>query len=113
MFTSNTSGDNYCFECRTNKPNTGKLSTGDMPLPSFGKQEGWICPVCGRGVAPWVDVCPCQKDAGVINVTTTTESVDLSKYYTLINDITVPEAKLESADLLEGDVDAKDFNCPN
>ena len=21
---------------------------------------GWICPVCGRGVAPDVGVCPCQ-----------------------------------------------------
>ena len=31
------------------------------PFPQgFGKQEGWICPVCGRGVAPWADYCPCQ-----------------------------------------------------
>jgi hypothetical protein len=73
----------------------GGLSNCDMPLPQgFGKQEGWICPVCGRGVAPWVDVCPCRQDAGVINVTTTAELVDLSKYYTLINDGMVPEAKL-------------------
>jgi hypothetical protein len=70
-------------------------SNCDIPMPQgFGEQKGWICPVCGRGVAPWVDSCPCQKDVGIINVTTTTESVDLSKYYTLINDGTTPEAKL-------------------
>ena len=28
----------------------------------FGKQEGWICPVCGRGVSPWMDFCPCKSD---------------------------------------------------
>lgn len=23
--------------------------------------EGWTCPVCGRGLAPWVAVCPCHE----------------------------------------------------
>ena len=23
--------------------------------------EGWKCPVCGNGLAPWVSVCPCHK----------------------------------------------------
>ena len=22
--------------------------------------EGWICPICGRGLAPWVAECPCH-----------------------------------------------------
>ena len=40
-----------------------KPSNCDIPLPQgFGEQKGWICPVCGRGVAPWVDYCPCQSD---------------------------------------------------
>ncbi len=94
---TNTTGGNYhCQSCgHAVNDLLYRPSNCDMPLPQgFGKQEGWICPVCGRGVAPWVDVCPCQKDAGVINVTTTTESVDLNKYYTLINDGTIPEAKL-------------------
>ena len=44
----------------------------DMSLSQgFGKQEGWICPVCGRGVASWIDVCPCQNDTDVANITTT------------------------------------------
>ena len=21
---------------------------------------GWICPVCGKGVAPWASTCPCK-----------------------------------------------------
>ena len=60
---TNSIGGNYhCLNCGhavndlVNRP-----SNCDMPLPQgFGKQEGWICPVCGRGVAPWVDYCPCQ-----------------------------------------------------
>lgn len=23
------------------------------------KMEGWICPVCGSGISPWVVICPC------------------------------------------------------
>jgi hypothetical protein len=23
-------------------------------------ENGWICPVCGRGVSPSVQVCPCR-----------------------------------------------------
>ena len=96
----NTTGGNYhCPSCNTCVNDLVYRPSEWKPFPrDFGKQEGWICPVCGRGVAPWMDTCPCQKDAGVINVTTTTETmdidVDLTKYYTLINDGTVPEAKL-------------------
>ena len=27
-------------------------------------KEGWICPICGRALAPWVPECPCR---GVTN----------------------------------------------
>lgn len=97
---STTGGNEYCPKCSFSVNDlVYRPSNCDMPLPQgFGKQEGWICPVCGRGVAPWVDYCPCRKDAGVINITTTTNpmdiDVDLTKYYTLTNDGTVPEAKL-------------------
>lgn len=39
---------------------------GGIPTPQgFGEQKGWICPVCGRGVAPWVDYCPCQINRNI------------------------------------------------
>ena len=93
----NTIGGNYhCPTCGVGVNDlVYRPSNCDIPIPQdFGVQKGWICPICGRGVSPWADTCPCQKDAGVTNVTTTTEPVDLSKYYTLINDGTVPEARL-------------------
>ena len=93
----NTLGGNYCCENCGHAVNdlVYRPSNCDMPTPqSFGEMRGWICPVCGRGMAPWVSYCPCQIDAGASSVTTGTGSIDLSKYYTLVNDGTVPEAKL-------------------
>ena len=60
----------YCPECEY--PNMHKASNCDMPAPQgFGEQKGWICPVCGRGVAPWVDYCPCQINKNITWVTGT------------------------------------------
>lgn len=94
-----TGGNYYCQSCNTVVNDlVYRPSNCDIPMPQgFGEQKGWICPVCGRGVAPWVDVCPCQKDAGVINVTTTTEPVitSLSEYAKILNEgIETPEAYL-------------------
>ena len=48
----------------------------DTSLPQdFDKKEGWICPVCGRGIAPWVDYCPCQINR---NITWATGNVQTS-----------------------------------
>lgn len=42
-------------------------SNCDMPLPEgFGKSTGWICPVCGRGLAPWTSFCPCKGSGSQI-----------------------------------------------
>ena len=97
---TNTIGGCYiCEECGFEindlvyRPFNRSESKPFVPQDS-GKQEGWICPVCGRGVAPWLSVCPCQDEAGVINVTTTTEVVDLSKYYTWPDGQVPLEAKL-------------------
>jgi hypothetical protein len=28
----------------------------------MNNREGWVCPLCGRGVAPDVKVCPCVSE---------------------------------------------------
>ena len=34
----------------------------DMPLPDgFNMQYGWICPKCGKVLAPWMNECDCYK----------------------------------------------------
>lgn len=67
---------NYCSECE--RP---KISTCDMPLPGFGKQDGWICPVCGRGLSPWTSFCPCQgSEMKITYGTSTGTNMDPSVY---------------------------------
>ena len=52
-----------------------KQQNCDTSLPQdFDKKEGWICPVCGRGVAPWVDYCPCKIDGNITWVATTVQT---------------------------------------
>lgn len=91
MFTSSTNGDNICFECKKNSYNNSHIyipNNCDIPMPQgFGKQEGWICPVCGRGVAPWVDYCPCQSDFKITYGTSTGGDVDLSEYQDMMDRI--------------------------
>ena len=73
FFASHTDGAEICWDCYMKdyddyvKNNfsealqTGRVSNCDIPMPQgFGEQKGWICPVCGRGVAPWTDYCPCK-----------------------------------------------------
>lgn len=78
----NTTGGNYhCPSCNmTINDLVYRPSNCDMPLPQgFGKQEGWICPVCGRGLAPWTSFCPCQSDWKITYGTGTAGDVDLSE----------------------------------
>ena len=47
----------------------------DTSLPQdFDKKEGWICPVCERGIAQWVDYCPCKIDGNITWVATTVQT---------------------------------------
>lgn len=38
---------------------------------------GWICPVCGSGIAPWVNKCPCMNVMKITN--DISEEIDWSK----------------------------------
>jgi DNA-directed RNA polymerase subunit RPC12/RpoP len=80
-------GNYRCQECgHAMNDLINRPSSCDIPMPQdFGKQEGWVCPVCGRGVAPWVDVCPCQGSEMKITYGTGTLNLpeyDLTKYTT-------------------------------
>lgn len=41
---------------------TGSNTTGTVQLPNLPalSAQGWICPVCSRGVAPSATWCPCR-----------------------------------------------------
>ena len=65
---NSTTGGNYtCQKCGMEVNDlVYRPQNCDRTLPQdFGKKEGWICPVCGRGLAPWVDCCPCQIDRNI------------------------------------------------
>ena len=76
----NTTGGNYhCPSCNMAVNDlVYRPSNCDIPMPQgFGEQKGWICPVCGRGVAPWVDYCPCQIDRNITYVSGTNAYTNL------------------------------------
>lgn len=79
---STTGGCSHCPSCGfAINDLVYRPSNCDMPLPQgFGKQVGWICPVCGRGMSPWADSCPCQSSFKITYGTTTDNNVDLSMY---------------------------------
>ena len=86
---STTGGNYHCPSCG-HAVNDGvyRPSNCDMPMPQgFGEQKGWICPVCGRGLSPWVDFCPCQGSEIKITYGTTVseeELYGLNDYYGLL-----------------------------
>ena len=81
----NTTGGNYhCPSCNTVVNDLVYRPSEWKPFPheGFGEQKGWICPVCGRGVAPWVDYCPCQINRGITYAsgTGTYTNLDLKEF---------------------------------
>lgn len=55
--------DNIPFISTTGTPTTSET----INPPKVGGSYGWICPVCGRGNAPWNSCCPCKN--GSIEIT--------------------------------------------
>ena len=62
FFNTGINSDATLCECPITHP-------GKMENPLFPKEEtpskgmlGWICPVCGRGMSPFSDSCPCTID---------------------------------------------------
>lgn len=84
-----TTGGNYhCQSCNMAVNDLVYRPSEWKPFPQdFGKQEGWICPVCGRGVAPWTSFCPCQSDFKITYGTGTGGDVDLSEYQDMMDRI--------------------------
>ena len=79
---STTGGNHHCPSCGYGV-NDGlyRPSNCEIPMPQgFGEQKGWICPVCGRGLAPWVDYCPCQGSEIKITYGTTKTEGELYGY---------------------------------
>lgn len=79
---ANTTGGNYhCPSCNVAVNDLVYRPSEWKPFPheGFGEQKGWLCPVCGRGVAPWVDYCPCQSDLK-ITYGTSMETIDPFTY---------------------------------
>ena len=92
-----------CYHCPTCGFGVNDLvfrsSNCEIPMPQgFGEQNGWICPVCGRGLAPWVDYCPCQSNFKITYETSTDGTYDVESYLEQARQY-VERAK---ADLLEG-----------
>lgn len=52
------------------KINTGTSTTGGSTSVTYDIKYGWVCPVCGRGVAPDQPVCPCHGEYKYIPVPT-------------------------------------------
>ncbi len=59
----------HCFACNAW---VGHMSTSHMcgvfhpttvtispPLPQW--RDGWVCPVCNKGISPDINICPCTE----------------------------------------------------
>jgi DNA-directed RNA polymerase subunit RPC12/RpoP len=55
-----------CNDC------TAPCAPKPKPIPALPPhQQGWQCPKCGRGNAPWNATCPCGPEFHVITTTGT------------------------------------------
>lgn len=55
-------------------------------------REGWICPKCGKALAPWMSECPCNYI-----------SLEVTSNYTINMDVSIPNFELNEK--AKGDLD--------
>ena len=92
-----TGGNEYCPKCGLAINDlVYRPSNCDLPMPqSFGDQKGWICPVCGRGLAPWTSCCPCMSTREIVyNSKTDEEIFSLNGTDSIINGVVDLEVKI-------------------
>lgn len=69
--TANSTGEKHCWcvDCRGGTSehiiHAWEVHRED-PAPTPAPPAGWVCPVCGRGLSPWMGVCPCMPWIGSI-----------------------------------------------
>lgn len=93
----NTTGGNYhCPSCNMAINDLVYRPSEWKPFPQdFGKQEGWICPVCGRGLSPWTSFCPCQgSEMKITYGTSTGGDYDIKEYLDYMNNYNNEDLKL-------------------
>lgn len=52
----------------------GLYNPDESHIPSY-VQYGWVCPLCGRSLAPHVDSCPCSQNIKITFASTQTEQL--------------------------------------
>lgn len=61
--------DPTCHDCNLSSSATGCLKhamTITVTTPDISKPPlmmGWVCPVCGAGVSPYITLCPCKPNS--------------------------------------------------
>lgn len=105
---STTGGNYHCPTCgHTINDLVFRPSNCDMPMPQGFGEQGWICPVCGRGLAPWISCCPCiNKKIEITYETMYNEDGSYKDTYTLLSEIAEIWNK-------ESDIDAESVDCKN
>ena len=80
---TNTTGGNYtCPKCGMGFNDlVYRHQNYNMPLPGgFSMEYGWVCPKCGKALAPWKSECDCYRR--ISSTITTTETQSLPSEYT-------------------------------
>lgn len=84
---STTGGNYYCTKCGAAINDlVYRPHNYSMSIPQGFQQQGWICPICGRGMSPWVDFCPCVNKEVQVTYGDTNSTNGTDTTYSLKND---------------------------